>query len=138
MSDTGVFASLQQDEKDLLIADGIMFMRTVTGIFGAEKGMEFWNTMADTIDPSLKQEIFMQMLVGNDGRRIWFHCDNRNRNISAVGVIKAIRTATGLGLKEAKDLWDESTMDWVSIGVANSEKARQLKSDLRKEGATIK
>lgn len=52
-----------------------------------------------------------------------------------VGVIKAIRTITGLGLKEAKDLV-EGSPSTVKEGVSKAE-AADLKKQLEEAGATV-
>ena len=52
-----------------------------------------------------------------------------------VGVIKAIRTITGLGLKEAKDLV-EGVPSTVKEGVSKDEAAK-IKKDLEDAGAKV-
>ncbi len=52
-----------------------------------------------------------------------------------INVIKEVRTATGLGLKEAKDLVDGAPKP-VKEGVSKSE-AEELKAALEKAGATV-
>ncbi|WP_133131314.1 50S ribosomal protein L7/L12 [Legionella yabuuchiae] len=52
-----------------------------------------------------------------------------------VGVIKAIRTITGLGLKEAKDLV-EGAPSTVKEGIAKNE-AEEIKKQLEEAGATV-
>ena len=52
-----------------------------------------------------------------------------------VGVIKAVRAATGLGLKEAKDLV-ESAPAAVKEG-ASKDEAEELKKSLEEAGATV-
>ena len=52
-----------------------------------------------------------------------------------VGVIKAVRSATGLGLKEAKDLV-ESAPATIKEGVEKAE-AETLKKSLEEAGATV-
>ena len=52
-----------------------------------------------------------------------------------IGVIKAVRAATGLGLKEAKALVDEAPKP-VKEGIEREE-AEQLKSDLEEAGGTV-
>ena len=52
-----------------------------------------------------------------------------------VGVIKAVREATGLGLKEAKDLV-ESAPAPIKEGV-NKAEAEELKKKLEEAGATV-
>jgi len=52
-----------------------------------------------------------------------------------IGVIKVIRAATGLGLKEAKDIADGAPA-MVKEGVA-AEDAQKLKAELEEAGATV-
>lgn len=52
-----------------------------------------------------------------------------------IGVIKVVRTATGLGLKEAKDLV-ESAPTKVKEGVSK-EDAAKLKAELEEAGASV-
>lgn len=52
-----------------------------------------------------------------------------------VGVIKAVRTITGLGLKEAKDAV-EGTPSVIKEGVAKGE-AEEVKKQLEEAGATV-
>lgn len=52
-----------------------------------------------------------------------------------INVIKVVRTITGLGLKEAKDLVDTAPKP-VKAGV-NKEDADKIKAELEKEGATV-
>lgn len=52
-----------------------------------------------------------------------------------VGVIKAVRTITGLGLKEAKDMV-ESAPTTIKEGASKAE-AEELKKQLEEAGATV-
>ncbi len=52
-----------------------------------------------------------------------------------IGVIKVVRTATGLGLKEAKDMV-EGVPSRVKEGVSK-EDAEKLKAELEEAGATV-
>lgn len=52
-----------------------------------------------------------------------------------IGVIKVVRTATGLGLKEAKDMV-EGVPAKVKEGVSKEE-AEKLKAELEEAGATV-
>ena len=54
---------ITDSDKNDLIWSSINFMETVSKIYGADKGMELWSTIADTIDPELKGQIFLQMLM---------------------------------------------------------------------------
>lgn len=52
-----------------------------------------------------------------------------------INVIKEVRTVTGLGLKEAKDLVEGAPKE-VKAGVSKEE-AQKIKAALEKEGATV-
>jgi large subunit ribosomal protein L7/L12 len=52
-----------------------------------------------------------------------------------IGVIKVVRAATGLGLKEAKDLV-EGVPSKVKEGISEDD-AKKLKADLEEAGATV-
>ncbi len=54
---------------------------------------------------------------------------------SKIGVIKAVREITGLGLKEAKDMV-EAAPKAIKEGVAKDE-AEKMKADLEAAGATV-
>ena len=100
---------LTVDQKEELVSGSIAFMQTVAEIYGAEKGQELWTTIADTIDPDLKGEVFMAMLTGNY-KQDKVHV--RNPFLGPIGekiaLIKCIRNydRRNLGLKEAKDIAD--------------------------------
>lgn len=53
-----------------------------------------------------------------------------------INVIKVVRAATGLGLKEAKDLVEAAPKD-VKTGVSKDD-AEKLKKELEEAGATVK
>jgi large subunit ribosomal protein L7/L12 len=53
-----------------------------------------------------------------------------------INVIKVVRAATGLGLKEAKDLVESAPKE-VKTGISK-EDAEKLKKDLEDSGATVK
>ena len=98
---------LSESDRHNLVGAGISFMQTVADIYGAEKGMELWSTIADTVDPDLKADVFMAMLKG----------DHRQDKIAVkqafqgpipdkVGLVKCLRALDRrrLDLKEAVDI----------------------------------
>ena len=54
---------------------------------------------------------------------------------SKMGVIKAVKTLTGLGLKEAKELVDSAPKE-IKKGV-NKEEAEKIKAQFEEAGATV-
>ena len=94
--------AIPEGHKERIIASGINFMRDITEAYGAEDGMKLWSQLASVLDPELKGAIFFALLTGESGSRVTIRDYERN-NTNKVSIIKAIRTVTGLGLKEAKD-----------------------------------
>ena len=78
-------------------------MRSITECYGSEKGMELWTSIADTLGKEVKGEIFFAMVSGEYTTKIKVSGTVADR----IASIKTIRTFTGLGLKEAKDISDE-------------------------------
>ncbi len=94
------------DHKTDIIQSGINFMRSITEAYGAEEGMKLWGSIADTLDPDIKGQIFFSMLTGEYNGII--NITGRNPGANRVSLIKAIRNIDNrrLGLKEAKDMSD--------------------------------
>ena len=88
--------------KERIVTSGINFMRDITEAYGAEDGMKLWGQIASVLDPDVKGQIFFALLTGESGSRVTIR-DYERTNTNKVSIIKAIRTVTGLGLKEAKD-----------------------------------
>jgi hypothetical protein len=95
---------IPEEHKDAVIANGLHFMRSITEAYGADEGMRLWETIAGTLDPDVKGQIFFAMLTGTHNNRIVLR--RVGPNTDRVARIKEIRNWTGLGLKEAKDLSD--------------------------------
>ncbi len=64
-----------------------------------------------------------------------FTVELKNSGAQKINVIKVVRAATGLGLKEAKDLVDGAPKT-VKEGLSKDE-AEKLKKDLEEAGATV-
>lgn len=97
---------IPEEHKTSLISSGLHFMRCITEAYGADKGLELWEQIASVLDPDVKGQIFFAMITGNYNDRITIK--GIRRDDSAVACIKAIRGVDkrGLGLKDAKDLYD--------------------------------
>lgn len=95
---------IPEEHKDAIIANGMHFMRSITEAYGADEGMRLWETIAGTLDPDVKGQIFFAMITGTHNNRIVLR--RVGPNTDRVARIKEIRNWTGLGLKEAKDLSD--------------------------------
>lgn len=94
---------IPQDHKESIISSGLEFMRSITECYGVDKGMKLWDDIASTLGNDVKGEIFFAMISGEYTTKIRVSGTVHDR----IASIKTIRTYTGLGLKEAKDLSDE-------------------------------
>ena len=92
------------EHKEDIIQSGIDFMRSITEAYGTDEGMKLWDTIAATLDPDVKGQIFFAMLTGDYNGVI--SVSSVQAGSDRVWRIKSIRSVTGLGLKEAKDLSD--------------------------------
>lgn len=95
---------IPEDHKDAVISNGLHFMRSITEAYGTEEGLRLWETIANTLDPDVKGQIFFAMITGTHNNRIVLK--RVGANTDRVARIKEIRIWTGLGLKEAKDVSD--------------------------------
>jgi hypothetical protein len=104
---------IPDEHRDAIISNGLHFMRAITEAYGAEEGMRLWETIAGTLDPDVKGQIFIAMLTGTYNDTIVLRRAQAAGIANRVAAIKEIRNWTGLGLKEAKD-----TSDLVESGMA--------------------
>lgn len=125
------YSNLEIDQKELLIKDSIMYMRTIIEAFGAEKGGEVWDHIVKCMGDDLKNDMLMDTILHSDASRIPKPLLVRRGSYAqdVVGVVKAVRNATGLGLYEAKQLWDDSANKWVELEISNI----QIKNTLIRE-----
>lgn len=112
--------------KEDIIQSGINFMRSITEAYGTDEGLRLWDTIASTLDPDVKGEIFFAMLTGDYNGII--NVASFQQGSDRIWRIKAIRSVTGLGLKEGKDLSD----------MLDSGKAIKLNVDPKKRNEALK
>lgn len=91
------------EHKESVISAGLEFMRSITECYGTETGMKLWDDIASTLGNDVKGEVFFAMISGEYTTKLKVSGTVNDR----IASIKAIRSFTGLGLKEAKDLSDE-------------------------------
>jgi ribosomal protein L7/L12 len=97
--------------------------------------MDLWAKMNEVLDDDVAQDVFMNMLgAGESGttfRMQYGRCDVK------VTAIKAVRQATGLGLKDAKELVEESQVQPARVQCQTAKEAIGLRKDLREIGMYI-
>jgi hypothetical protein len=134
---------MEQDKDELLynilISDSIRFLESLGNYYGAERAMQVWKELGPTVGEDVKGQVFMTMLSGN-GNSMRLELARPAMPYSgpmhsvAVPVIKAIRAATGIGLKEAKDLWDTTAEHSIFLTCISREHARSAKTEFLKLG----
>lgn len=125
---------MQEDKSlDYVIFDGVRFLESLTRHYGTDKGMEIWEKMGEVLGSEVKGKIFFNLITRGSSDRVRIR---RGDCTQAVSVIKAIRTATGFGLKEAKDAWDMSNTSLVTLEVEPGKK-HTLISSLRDLGMIV-
>lgn len=127
---------LQEDTLSAVVSDGIRFLESMTIHYGTEKGMAMWESMSETMGREVKGKVFFAMLTGITSSRVRFKTP-ANVSINAVSVIKLIRNYTGFGLKEAKDLYDDSKNREVSLDIRHGDR-REFVRSLRDLGVIVK
>ena len=124
------WTSLSQDEQDRIVNDGLALMQTITEVCGTEAGMQMWDQFASAMGDDVKAAIFFSMMTGQSSGNIRIHSYPSSQKIA---VIKSIRTWTGMGLKEAKDLSEEARPTF-RVDFRN---ARECRAELRNIGCVL-
>lgn len=122
------------EHKEEVIQSGISFMRSITEAFGADEGMKLWDTIAATLDPDVKGQIFFALLTGDYNGVV--SISSAQAGSDRVWRIKAIRSVTvpSLGLKEAKDLSDLlDSGKTIKLNISPKNRANAL-AELRNAG----
>lgn len=125
---------IPEEHREEIIQSSIIFIRAITDAYGHEEGMRLWETISSTIDADIKGQVFFCMLTGNyDGMIIVRGYDVNCNNI--VGMIKAVRASSGMGLKEAKDAVDLLRANHTPIRIKCKLEHRSMyMRDLREAG----
>lgn len=104
------------------------FIRAAKDELGSEFEEDKVDAMLDAFDPSLKKQIFLELLIGGNQLRIRKISTSVSNKIQA---IKAVRAVTGFGLKEAKDTVDMADLHTTKIdGDWTSEDYNKLSREL--------
>jgi ribosomal protein L7/L12 len=145
LADSGEILYEQSDRGDVyrgMINDGIRFLQSINEFYGVDRAMEVWSALGPAMGDDVKGQVFMSMLSGNTAvmRLQLSRTSNLYNNGSgvAVPVIKAIRAATGLGLKEAKDKWDETASRMIWLDCLSRKHAHIASEELRSLGMTVR
>lgn len=115
-----------------LVSTAIEFLRVAGHELGTEFGQEKVNAMLDAFDPELKAQVFMHLLVGEYSYALRIQTKPSVYYQNKIEAIKAIRSVTGFGLKESKDITDaaDAGQPIAVNGQWTSEQRRKLAAGL--------
>ena len=126
------------DEKDEqcneVVLDGIRFLESLTRYYGAERGMKVWEKMGEAMGQELQGQVFFAMLTGDTSSRVRI---SRGTCVQAVEAVKAIRRATGMGLKESKDAWDLTAVKTVTLENVQRDVKQEFLREIRNIGMRV-
>ena len=120
---------------EAVVSDGVRFLESITLHYGPEKGMQVWEAMGEAMGREVKGKVFFAMMTGTTSGRVSVAAGTAITS-NAVPVIKCIRNYTGMGLKEAKDLWDASKLRLVDIS-CRPDQRREFTRELRDLGCKV-
>lgn len=101
---------IPEEFKHRIIADSTNLIRSISQAYGAEDGMQLWDTISQVLDPDIKGEIFMSLLGGESNNNCNMLLKGVQKGVilaHKVQVIKTIREYTGMSLLEAKNISDD-------------------------------
>lgn len=106
------FNSLTDAKKHSIIGATQAYTEALINIFGDDEGVEIANQVADLVLHNLSKQMLANKITGKYGDTVTVvSAPSRVTgqpygSYNKVSCIKAVREATGLGLKEAKDVLD--------------------------------
>jgi hypothetical protein len=130
---------IPEEHKTAVISNGLHFMRSITEAYGADEGLKLWEQITSVLDPDVKGQIFFAMITGQYNDRIHLKGLTHTAVNNAVACIKEIRTWSGMGLKESKDMYDRlrdrgATQEFLKVG---PEQYSQAVAGLRNVGFMV-
>ena len=126
-----------EDTLEDVINDGVMFVKSLTKHYGADKAMEVWEAMNLALGEEVIGRVFFKMIEGSSACEVKFRIGNIKQGGSLVSAIKLIRQYTGFTLKECKDLVDNSEYAPSIITIRDHRQRVEFIRELRNIGADI-
>ena len=126
---------ISEENMDMIVSDSISFIRSITTVYGSEKGMELWGTIADTIDPAIKGKVFFALLTNSHEDRITLSGYVAGTN--KINCIKIIRQYTGMGLVESKNAYESTEFGQKVQIKVDPKQRRECIDELRLNGMIV-
>jgi ribosomal protein L7/L12 len=123
-----------------VIHNAINFIRVVESEMGS-LGQDKVFAMLDAFDPDLRNEIFMTLFIADDTVPMNVYVRKNpmfTGQYQKINAIRAIRQASGYGLKQAKDVTDAADLSQIAlVEVVGYEKKRTLINELVATGYEV-
>lgn len=120
-----------------VINDGVIFVRSLTKHYGADKAMEVWEAMNVALGEEVKGRVFFKMIEGSSDSQVKFRLGDIKNWGNLVTAVKIVRQYTGFSLKESKDLVDDSEHVMSTITISDYRQRNEFMRELAKIGAKI-
>lgn len=116
----------------------VNYMRVLLDEYGDDMGRERVNSLFDAVHPDLAGEVMIYLLTQGNQYRVKIGIDHSVlwRDRKKINAIKEVRSYTGMGLKEAKDVVEAAESGGVhAIGAhISAENVRGLRQGLAGTG----
>ncbi len=100
------FDTISEDQKNRIVDCGLELLAAITDAYGVEEGHATWERVSESVGVEFKHVTFLAMLSGKTTNVVTLYGKGCRTTHNFIEIIKQIRFASGLGLKEAKDMAD--------------------------------
>jgi ribosomal protein L7/L12 len=120
-----------------VVNDGVMFVKSLTRHYGADKAMEVWEAMNVALGEEVKGRVFFKMIEGSSASEVKFSIGNIRTNGSVISAIKLVREYTGYSLRDSKDAIDNSEYTISTVIISDYRTRRDFIKKLRELGGKV-
>lgn len=125
------------DTLEDVVNDGVIFVRSLTKHYGADKAMEVWEAMNVALGEEVKGRVFFKMIEGSSASEVKFSIGNIRSNGSVISAIKLVREYTGYSLRDSKYAIDQSDFSISTIVISDYRTRRDFIKKLRDLGGKV-
>jgi ribosomal protein L7/L12 len=120
-----------------VVNDGVMFVKSLTRHYGADKAMEVWEAMNVALGEEVKGRVFFRMIEGSSASEVKFSIGNIRTNGSVISAIKLVREYTGYSLRDSKIAVDQSEFSTSTIVISDYRTRKDFIRKLRDFGGKV-
>jgi ribosomal protein L7/L12 len=120
-----------------VVNDGVMFVKSLTRHYGADKAMEVWEAMNVALGTEVKGRVFFRMIEGSSASEVKFRIGNIRANGSVISAIKLVREYTGYSLRDSKIAVDQSDFSTSTVIIIDYRKRKDFTRKLRDLGGKV-